>query len=279
MKHMRKLIWVLVLALAMNLCLAVSAAEDPTGIWLNTEETGNEVIVSVCSNTVIADGLIKLSFDSSALTFVDLTVDSRYVAAHAVNPQESGVVKITWIAPGEYQLEEESHVLMQLRFTGTMPEELTLSGVVHTPTGDTVPVADLDFEPLEAAVAAAQALNKEEYTEESFAAVEAALTEALAVLADELVTQAELDAALEKLNTAVAGLEEAPTENPGGDSDNNPTNPTDPTDPTDPGEGPTDPGENDEKPGLGLWIGIGAAVVVAAAVVVVVVLKKKKGAA
>ena len=69
-----------------------------------------------------------------------------------------------------------------------------------------VELADIDKSELEASIAAAEALNEEDYTPESWADLEDALTEAKNVLADEDATQAQLTNAADKLNKAVAAL-------------------------------------------------------------------------
>ena len=66
----------------------------------------------------------------------------------------------------------------------------------------------VDTAALEEAIAAAEAVNTEDYTEETVTALEEALAAAKAVLEDTEATQEQVDAALEALNTAVAGLVE-----------------------------------------------------------------------
>ena len=82
-----------------------------------------------------------------------------------------------------------------------------------TPGGTGSGDVELDPDPadtsaLEAAIAAAKALKAEDYTEESFAAMEAALTNAEAVLANAEATQEQVDAAVKALTDAIAALEE-----------------------------------------------------------------------
>ena len=56
-------------------------------------------------------------------------------------------------------------------------------------------------------IAQAEALNEDDYTAESFAAVEKALADAKAVEADKAASQAQKDAALTALIKAIGGLE------------------------------------------------------------------------
>lgn len=67
----------------------------------------------------------------------------------------------------------------------------------------------VDTSELESAVETAMAVDASRYTEESYAAVSAALANAEKVLADENSTQEQIDAALAALNNALAALEEA----------------------------------------------------------------------
>ncbi len=64
----------------------------------------------------------------------------------------------------------------------------------------------VDKTELDNAINSAEALDSNIYTKDSFAAVSAALTKALSVLADENATQAEVDAALKALDEAMASL-------------------------------------------------------------------------
>jgi hypothetical protein len=143
-----------------------------------------------------------------------------------------------------------------------------------------VPAVPVDKTALEDAVQDAAALNAEDYTEESFAAVEAAMAEAEEALLNENATQEEVDAATAALLAAIAALEPAATEPEG-------TDPTDPeeSDPTEPED--TDPTEPEEttKPGTGdnvqtgdefnpvIWIVV--MLVAMAGVVVLFILRKK----
>ena len=69
-------------------------------------------------------------------------------------------------------------------------------------------VVPVDTAALEAAVAAAEALNPEDYTPETWKAVEDALEYAKSTLESENPAQAEVDYALEQLNAAIAALVE-----------------------------------------------------------------------
>ena len=70
----------------------------------------------------------------------------------------------------------------------------------------------VDKSALEAAIEGAEALNEEDYTEESWAALEEALEDAKAIYEDENASQANVDAATETLEAAIAALEEKPSE-------------------------------------------------------------------
>jgi uncharacterized membrane protein len=133
--------------------------------------------------------------------------------------------------------------------------------------GDVV-VKPVDKTALEAVIDETKALNPEEYTEESIAALTEVLNAALAILADENATQEDVDAAAAALKAAISALEKKPAQ----------------SDPTDPETEPTEP-EETTKPGSGdnsqtgdefnpvVWIAIMALALVG--VVVLFVLRKK----
>lgn len=64
----------------------------------------------------------------------------------------------------------------------------------------------MDTSALEDAIARAEALDGSDYTKESWSALEQALAEAKAVLADPNATQETVDAAAEALNAAIGAL-------------------------------------------------------------------------
>ena len=67
-------------------------------------------------------------------------------------------------------------------------------------------VQNLQYDALEKAILKAEALNRYDYTKDSFAVMEAALQEAKTVLNDTAATQAQVDAAAVKLNDAIRAL-------------------------------------------------------------------------
>lgn len=68
----------------------------------------------------------------------------------------------------------------------------------------------VDKDDLKTAIVAAKELDESSYTEESYAAVEAAIREAERVVADESATQDDVEAAKEALKDAISKLEKAP---------------------------------------------------------------------
>ena len=71
-------------------------------------------------------------------------------------------------------------------------------------------VKPVDKSKLEAKIAEAEALNADDYTEETWAVLVEALDAAKTTLANEEATQEEVDAALAALEEAIKGLEEKP---------------------------------------------------------------------
>lgn len=280
MENRKRMVWIPVL-LVLLLCImpAVQASAEPAeGVWLRASVTDEGVVASICVNTTVSDGMIELQYDSAVLSFDTVQADSQYVAARAVNDSQDGLVKIAWVAPGDYGKDGSTHVLLQIHFRGASADSLHMTGTLHTPYATVLPVITMDFTELDAAITKALAFSAEDYTADSFAVLEAALAKAQAAREDVLTGPAELMTALEALNLAADGLVEEvvePTQptQPSEPTQPAPTQPAEPTTPTAPTQ-PVDP-EPDDQHGSGLWIGIVAALAVAA-VAAAVVLKKKK---
>lgn len=223
MRNVKRMLSLLILAALIGTMMttAVLADENP-GVWLSVTEdpqTGT-VTARIVTNTAVTDGLVKLSYDSNALIYSALAVNSDCVAQHSVNPNEAGAVKIGWVAPGEYTADGTGLTLMTVTFTGTDASTLELTGTVHNAEGLQISLVEIRTGALEAAIGSAEALDPTAYTPESWAAVADALTAAKAVLADPTATQAEADTAAAGLNAAIAALQTAPSvpTAPGGDN-------------------------------------------------------------
>lgn len=214
MKNVKRMLSLLLLAVLMGTLMTTAVLADETQrVWLSvTEDPDNgSVTALIVTNTTVTDGLVKLSYDSSALTYSELAVNSDYVAQYSVNPNQAGTVKIGWVAPGEYTADGTGLSLMTVTFTGTDGSSLELSGVIHDAAGNEISLIQLHTDALAAAIASAEALDPAAYTAESWVSVAAALAEAKAVLADPTATQSETDAAAAALNAAISALEAAPT--------------------------------------------------------------------
>ena len=285
MGYRKKMIWLPVLLMLLSCVMpAVPAkAEGTNSLWMRAQIEDGTYVANICADTTVTDGMIEVRYDSTLITFTEVVVDSRYVAAHAVNAEEPGIVKIAWVAPGDYGLDGTVHILMQVRFTNAEGAYVMLYGGAHAPNGGELPTTVLDFTVVPAIIAAAKNYDPADYTAESYAVLENAIANGEAVIMDLYTTQADMDAAAEAVMAAIDGLECAPVVVPTEPTEPAPTEPTQPaTKPTQPATQPTQPvdPQPEPKPGNGLWIGIGIAVVViVAAGVVVVVLQKKKGAA
>ena len=227
MKNVKRALSLLVLAALIGTLMttAVLADENP-GVWLRVTEDPQQgtVTVLIVTNTTVTSGNVKLSYDSGALTYREITVNSDCVLQHSVNPNTPGAVKIAWVAPGAYAADGSGLELMRVIFTGTDASSLELSGVIHDSIGDPISLTAVDTGALEAAIANAEALDPAAYSAETWAKVASALEQAKGTLADPTVTQAEADAAAAALNAAIAALEDAPSAPPqepddGGNSD------------------------------------------------------------
>lgn len=279
MGYRKKMIWVpiLLMLLACVMPAVQASATDADGLWVRMHADDGSFIASICVNTTVTDGMIELQYDSSLITFTEVVVDSQYVAAHAVNAEKPGIVTIAWVAPGDYGLDGNVHILMQARFTNAEGAVVALAGAAHAPDGREIPATELKNFTVISALAAAGEYKAEDYTAESFAALKRAIENAWAAMEDLYTSQADMDAAAEAVMAAIDGLERAPVVVP-----TEPTQPTQPaskptqpaTQPTQPATQPVDP-QPEPKPGNGLWIGIVAAVAVAGAAVAVIIKKKE----
>lgn len=220
MRHVRQTAGSLLLAalLCMALTVTAFAAEDGT-VWLTLTEDSGRTTAEIVSDTTVTDGVVELTYDSTALTYEGVEVEEVYVAMYAVNAEEAGVVRISWVAPGEYEAVETGAELIHVNFSGEAePEDISLSGTANNAAGESVyirtEVVTVDTSALEEAIAKAEELKSSDYTSESWAALEKALTEGKAVLEDPNATQEEVDAAAERLNAAIAALVKAEAPKP-----------------------------------------------------------------
>ncbi len=241
MKKMRKLYSLLALCLVLAMLpITPTAAAESGNLWLRQTPTNEGVQIAVCADTCMASGVITITYDSSVLTLEEVTLEDAHVLAHAINDQKAGQVRISWIGTGAAV--DGGYVLLRLRFTGEHNLSATMTGSGYTTEGDAVPVATLNLTGLTAAVMQAETLQADDYTEDSFAAMQAVLQAGQELLAVEAVTQAQLDAAAQQLTAAMENLEEYVPEPPATE----PPAPTDPTAPTEPA--PTDPAPTQPKP-------------------------------
>lgn len=297
MRNMRKLSILLALCLVLALLPVTSAnAAEGGSLWLRYQPSVEGVEIHVCTDTNIASGVITVTYDASILEFAELLMSETFVQYYAVNAQEAGTIKISWIGTG-VGAENPAWSLMTLKFAGVADQSATMTGTVYDFKGNTLAITTLNLTGATAAVMQAETLKAEDYTAESFAAMQAALQEAEALLAMETVTQAQLDAATQALVTAMENLvvytpEPPPTEPPATEpapTDPAPTEPAPtepaPTEPTQPGStaakpNPTQP--STQEPTIApkqdnSWMLIALAAVLVVAVVAAVVILKKRG--
>lgn len=287
MRSIRKLSMILTLCLVLALLPVTSAhAAESGSLWLRHLPADGGVTMALVADTGIAGGVVTITYDPSQLTFQGLTVDSAYVLAHAVNDKEAGTIKISWVGKGA---ESGVYILMRLQFAADFlaggDPFVELSGSVQNVNGEAVAITNLDFGAFNAAAYQADNLKAEDYTADSFAAVQAALAAGNAQANVETVTQAQVDALTQVLVTALDNLVVyVPEPTPPEPTEPVPTEPT-PTEPTQPGStpakpDPTQPSSQTPAPapkGDNSWMLIVLAVLGVAAVAVVAVILKKRG--
>ena len=218
MKLAGKAVTALLLAALMIVMLPVSAfAAEDGKVWLTVSEEEGKTAALIVADTQVTDGLVVVTYDSEALTYVGVKTVEAYVAKYAVNAEEPGVVKISWVAPGPYEVDGEAFAMIGVLFEGVEEEStMIINGIAHDDVGNDVIVGEgVDKAELEKAISDAKAVNKDKYTDESVAAMEKALADAEAVFADPLATQEQVDSAAEALRNAINALKAIETVSPG----------------------------------------------------------------
>ena len=221
---MKKKLFALLLALVMvfSMAMTVSAAEsDGSALSLQVSTGKGSVTVAVYLTGAenVTNGRFTVHYDAEALTLVDVQTSNVY-AVDSVNDLSAGSVSLAWVG-SDLSAEKTLMLTLTLEIAEGCTRDLTYTvasegiynaeGAVEV-AGDSVTVeynAPADTTALENAIAAAQTLNAEAYSADSFAEVEAALVQAIAVLADADATQAEIDAATKALTDAMAALRPA----------------------------------------------------------------------
>lgn len=142
MKTLKQTIRLLLLTVILCSFPTVTAlAADDSSVWFELKETAAGTAVQIVTDTTVTDGVVELTYDSSALTYKDVTVTEAYVAMYSVNAEEAGTVRISWVAPGEYEANSAGVSLIQVNFTGkAAAEDIALSGTAYSANGDIVPV-------------------------------------------------------------------------------------------------------------------------------------------
>lgn len=227
MKSVNKLLRLLAVVLVISMMMATVAFAAETGkVWLSVTQSGKDTVALIVTDTTVTDGLVKVTYDPEALTYKGVMVSSEYVAMHSVNAEEAGTVLISWVAPEAYEADGSALTLIEVTFEGE-DTAIEATGMAHDAEGNELPIGTVDTSALEEAIDEAETLNGEDYTEETWTALEEAKEAAEAVLADPTATQDEVDEAAAALKEAIAALEKAPAE------------PSE--EPTEPSEEPTEP--------------------------------------
>ena len=216
MKAVNKLLRLLALVLIMSMMLATVAFAAETGkVWISVAESANgkDTVALILTDTTVTDGLVKVTYDPEALTYQGVMVSSEYVAMHSVNAEEPGTVLIAWVAPEAFEADGSVLTLIEVNFEGVQEENtLEAAGVAQDAEGNEIAIGSVDTSALEEAIAKTEELKEEDYTEESWKALEEAKEAAEAVLEDPTATQSEIDEAAEALEEAIAALEEKPVD-------------------------------------------------------------------
>ena len=208
MKQVKKIVCALMVAVLVFAMSTVAFAAENGSIWMGTTETSDSTLVHIVTDTTVTDGVIEITYDSSALTYKSVSVNDTYVAMHAVNAENPGSVKISWVAPEAYNHDGTGISLIQVNFEGVEEKSsVELSGTAKFADGSKVPFTKgPDDSELIKAILEAEGLTEYFYSEESFAKVTAALEEAYKVLESPISSQKDMDEAEKALERAVYNL-------------------------------------------------------------------------
>ena len=222
--NVKKNIFAFILALVMvfSMALSVSAAEPADAALVLDVGNGKGTVtvdVYLQGGTGITNGQFAVTYDAAVLTLVEVLTSDAY-AVSSVNDEEAGTVSLAWVGS---DLGEEKTLMLTLKLeiaegsTGSVTYTAENGGCftnteaveVEDATVTVAFDAAVDTTELEKAIEKANGVDAEDYTEESYQALEEALEEALVVLADADATQEEVNEATKNLLAAIAALEKA----------------------------------------------------------------------
>lgn len=181
-----------------------SALEDAKAVLADPAATQSEVDAAAEALNAAIDALELKKFTNNAelykaiLRAQGLCPDKYTAESYAAVKEASTNAKAVMAKPGATQKQVDDAT----KALNDAMDALELKQTVNTAA-------------LQEAVAKAEALNENDYTKESYAAVKEALKDAKAVLADPDAAQAEVDQAADALNSAMDALEEKPAEDSG----------------------------------------------------------------
>lgn len=217
---MKTKIFALVLALVMvlSMALSVSATETQDGALVLAVGNGKGTVtvdLYLEGGAGITNGTVTVTYDATVLTVANVQPSSAY-AMHSIN-QQDGAVTLSWVG-SELTAEKTLLLSLQLEVAEGTDKDLSYTATGSCYTNDTaVAVAadsvtvsfdvPVDTTELEQAIAAGEAVDASVYTQESYAAVTAALNNAMSVLTDKDATQEAVNAAAKAIYEAIAALE------------------------------------------------------------------------
>lgn len=142
MKTMKRVVRSLIVTVLCCAALVVTAfaATEPSA-WVELSENGGNTAAQIMSDAAVTDGVLELTYDSSKLTYQNVTADEAHVAMISVNAEEEGIVRISWVAPDRGQAVEEGALLMQVNFTGKAgTRDVALDGSANDASGNAVTI-------------------------------------------------------------------------------------------------------------------------------------------
>ena len=162
-------------------------------------------------NVVVPDPTVPATGVTLDAANATLIVDETKQLTATVLPEGATDSTVTWESSDTTVATVDERGLVTAVSKGTATITVTTTDGGHTAT---CVVTVVDKTELNELIEEAEGLeeNEDDYTEESWAALEEALEDAKAIYEDENASQANVDAATETLEAAIAALEEKPSE-------------------------------------------------------------------
>ena len=135
MKSVKRFARMMALAVAVCMLLTLSVFATETGSYWATESSAEgEAYAAVMGSGVVTDGVVEMTYDADALSPENLQVNDEYVAMYSANAEETGVIRIAWVAPGEIEIDGEDWLFQLIANDETVEDPTEGEDPTEAPT-------------------------------------------------------------------------------------------------------------------------------------------------